>query len=335
MMFHDEAKITVSAGNGGGGSVSFRRERSKPWGGPDGGDGGDGGSVILQATTRINSLNDFHFKKQFQAERGGQGKSNDCHGRNGADIVIDVPVGTLVYDEDSGELLGDLAGDGTTLCVARGGRGGKGNHHFATSRHRTPRFAQKGTPAEARQLFLELKLIADVGLIGLPNAGKSTLISKISSAKPTIADYPFTTLTPHLGVVDSDQDRPFVVADIPGLIKNAHLGAGLGHRFLKHVERTNLLVHLVDVSLVDSDHPLASFDTINQELRQFKPALADKFQVVVLNKIDQVTDPEQLNLVTASFKQAGFSPLLISAKNGTGIKELTAVLRKHLFERDV
>ena len=251
MKFIDEVTITVLAGKGGSGCVSFRREKYVPRGGPDGGDGGEGGSVIFEASERKHSLLDFRYRNLFRAETGRNGSGQNKHGRGGEDLVVETPVGTALKDPATGEIFADLTEAGTKKVAAKGGRGGKGNAHFVSSTHRTPRFAQEGQPGEERELRLELKLIADVGLVGLPNAGKSTLISVISAARPKIADYPFTTLTPNLGVVQYDDAPPFVIADVPGLIEGAHHGAGLGVRFLKHIERTRVLVHVIDVSKVN------------------------------------------------------------------------------------
>ena len=286
MKFIDEVFITVQSGNGGRGCVSFRREKFVPRGGPDGGDGGKGGDVILRSTSRRRTLYPFRFKRQFKAANGAHGQGKQKTGKNGRDLIIEVPPGTLVSNAETGELLRDFVQSDVSFVVAKGGRGGLGNVRFKTSTQRTPRFAQPGEAGQHLKLKLELKLLADVGLIGLPNAGKSTLISVISSATPKIADYPFTTLTPTLGVVQADQAESFVVADIPGLIEGAHKGAGLGIRFLRHIERTHILVHLIDASAIDPQNPLAGYTTINQELVQYNPLLTQKQQVIVLNKMD-------------------------------------------------
>src|SRR5512143_1432644 len=279
-MFVDEVDIRVSAGDGGRGCVSFRREKRVPRGGPNGGDGGHGGSVYLVASPHLNTLVNFRFHPEFHAKRGVHGQGSNRTGHDGEDLKIEVPVGTVVFhvseDGGPGELVADLAHEGQRVLVARGGRGGRGNAHFATSTNRAPRRAEPGLPGEAWHLRLQLKLLADVGLVGYPNAGKSTLISRVSAAKPKIADYPFTTLTPHLGVVDLGDDRSFVVADVPGLIEGAHHGQGLGHQFLRHVERTKVLVHLVDVSSASGRDPVEDFETIQEELRRFDPAVAAK-----------------------------------------------------------
>jgi GTP-binding protein len=293
MKFVDEATIKVQAGNGGRGMVSFRREKFIPFGGPDGGDGGDGGSVWLVAKQGLNTLADFRYQRSFKAPNGEPGGSADCSGRGGEDLEIEVPVGTVVYDVDTEETLGDLAVEGTRLLVAKGGKGGLGNQHFKSSTNRTPRKATPGYPGEKRELRLELKLLADVGLLGLPNAGKSTLISVVSAARPKIADYPFTTLHPNLGVVYVGTHQSFVMADIPGVIEGAAEGAGLGLRFLKHLQRTRLLLHLVDIAPPDpAADPVADVRSIAAELKKFSPELARRERWLVLNKIDLMQPAE-------------------------------------------
>jgi GTP-binding protein len=284
--FIDEAKISVESGSGGRGCVSFRRERFIPKGGPDGGDGGKGADVILLASPRRRTLQQFRYRREFKAPSGAAGQGSQKTGRSGEDLLIEVPPGTLIRDAETGELLTDLARPDTRYVAARGGRGGRGNARFKSSTNRAPRHAQPGEPGQRRQLHLELKLLADVGLVGLPNAGKSTLITALSAATPKIGAYPFTTLTPHLGVVQSDWGEPFVVADIPGLIEGAHEGAGLGTRFLKHVERTRVLVHMIDAAAIDPDDPLRDYGLINAELTAHSADLGAKPQVVVLNKMD-------------------------------------------------
>jgi GTP-binding protein len=291
MKFIDEATIEVRAGDGGNGCVSFRREKYIPMGGPDGGDGGDGGSVYLEAVSGINTLIDFRHNRKFIAERGEKGKGNNCTGRSGADLVIAVPVGTVVTVEETGEQIGDLVRDGQRLQVARGGFHGLGNVRFKSSTNRAPRQSKPGTPGERRHLHLELKLLADVGLLGMPNAGKSTLIAAVSSARPKIADYPFTTLYPNLGVVELPGQRSFVMADVPGVIQGAAQGAGLGIRFLRHLARTRLLLHLVDMGPLAS--PVAEASTILVELREFSADLAGRERWLVLNKMDLVPPGEQ------------------------------------------
>ncbi|MGI9246357.1 MAG: Obg family GTPase CgtA, partial [Steroidobacteraceae bacterium] len=287
MKFVDEATVKVQAGNGGRGMVSFRREKFIPFGGPDGGDGGDGGNVWLIAKEGLNTLADFRYMRSFKAVNGEPGGSADCSGRGGSDLEIAVPVGTVVYDVDTEETLGDLAEQGARLLVAKGGKGGLGNQHFKSSTNRTPRKATPGYPGEKRELRFELKLLADVGLLGLPNAGKSTLISVVSAARPRIADYPFTTLHPNLGVVYVGEHQSFVMADIPGVIEGAAEGAGLGLRFLKHLQRTRLLLHLVDIAPPDpAADPVVDARTIAAELKKFSPELAQRERWLVLNKID-------------------------------------------------
>src|SRR5881275_2204718 len=294
-MFVDEVDIHVAAGHGGRGCLAFRREKFVPRGGPSGGDGGHGGSVFIVASPHTNTLINYRFHPEFGADRGDHGQGSNRTGHGGADLELAVPVGTLVYEKSSepGEplrLLADLAEAGQRVLVARGGRGGLGNAHFATSTNRAPRKVQPGEPGEEKDLRLELKLLADVGLVGFPNAGKSTLISRLSAARPKIADYPFTTLTPNLGVVRLSDDRSFVVADVPGLIEGAHRGLGLGHQFLRHLERTKVLVHLVDVSGASSRDPVDDLDTVRRELELFQPALAAKPQIVTANKVDALGD---------------------------------------------
>jgi GTP-binding protein len=284
--FIDEVFITVQSGDGGRGCVSFRREKFIPRGGPDGGDGGKGGDVILQSTSRRRTLYPFRFRRQFKAKNGAHGQGKQKTGKSAENLVIEIPPGTLVSDAETNELLKDFTQPGESFVAAGGGRGGQGNSRFKTSTQRAPRYAQPGEPGQFFKLKLELKLLADVGIIGLPNAGKSTLISAISSATPKIADYPFTTLNPTLGVVQPDQEESFVVADIPGLIEGAHQGAGLGIRFLRHIERTRILVHLIDAANIDPLNPLTSFEIINEELAQYNPLLTEKPQILVLNKMD-------------------------------------------------
>ena len=293
MKFVDEAIIKVKAGDGGNGIVSFRREKYIPKGGPDGGDGGDGGSVYLEADRGLNTLVDFRTSRYFEAERGENGRGRNQTGRSGEDLVIPVPVGTEVYDEETGELIGDLTEPGQRLKVAQGGFHGLGNTRFKSSVNRAPRQCTQGTPGEGRTLRLELKLLAVVGLLGLPNAGKSTFISAVSSARPKVADYPFTTLHPNLGVVRVDPTRSFVVADIPGVIEGAAEGAGLGIQFLKHLSRTRLLLHLVDIAPADGSDPVEAVRTIEHELARFSPELADRPRWLVCNKIDLLPEAER------------------------------------------
>lgn len=320
MKFIDEVMITVQSGDGGRGCVSFRRERFIPKGGPDGGDGGKGGDVVFKATLRKRTLYHFKFKKHFRAESGKGGSGDQKTGKNGEDLILEVPVGTVVVDPAEGRILKDLKEPDEIFIVAKGGRGGQGNKRFASSTRRTPRFAQPGEPGQHLSIKLELKLIADAGIIGLPNAGKSTLISKISSARPKIADYPFTTLTPNLGIVSHPKRNPFCVADIPGLIKGAHEGAGLGIRFLKHIERTRILIHLIDVSGIDSDNPLEQYETVNRELFLYSRKLAETPQLVVLNKMDMPDAQERATSFNAALPEK--KVLKISALTGNGLAQL-------------
>ncbi len=318
-MFFDEARIYVKGGDGGNGCVSFRREKGVPRGGPDGGNGGRGGDVYLVATPHLNTLVKFKKRRHFRAERGGHGKGKNQTGKRGKDLFIEVPLGTVVRDAETGELIGDLVEEGQMVLVARGGRGGRGNAAFAAPTYQAPRLAERGEPGEERWLDLELKLIADVGIIGVPNAGKSTLLAAVSAARPKIADYPFTTLEPNLGVVSLDEMTSFVMADIPGLIEGAHRGKGLGHEFLRHIERTRLLIHLLDGAAAD---PLADYRAVNRELALFSRRLAAKPQLVVLNKIDL----PQAQRVWPSIKEAMVErkreAMVISALTGEGVKEM-------------
>jgi GTP-binding protein len=326
--FIDEAIITVQSGDGGSGCVSFRREKFIPRGGPDGGDGGKGGDVVLKTTLRKRTLQHFQFKRQFKAKNGSGGQGKQKTGKNGHDLIIEIPPGTLVSNSETEQILKDLTKPDETFIAAKGGRGGQGNRRFKTSRNRTPRFSQPGEPGETLTLKLDLKLLADVGIIGLPNAGKSTLITSISSAKPKIGNYPFTTLSPNLGVVQTPWGEPFVVADIPGLIEGAHKGAGLGIKFLRHIERTRILVHLIDVLSVDPEDPLKVYYTINKELAMYSSGLAEKPQIVVLNKLDIPDADESANIFKSAAKDKKI--LLISAINGTGIDELKSQIVKLL-----
>ncbi len=324
-MFIDEAEIEVEAGAGGDGCVSFRREKYVPRGGPDGGDGGRGGDIILLADPHLTTLMDFRYKTRYKAERGGAGSGSTRKGRNGASLTLRVPVGTLVYDTETGDLLADLARPHQKFVVARGGRGGRGNAHFTTPTRQAPRLAEKGLPGENRRIRLELKLLADVGIVGLPNAGKSTLISRITAARPKIGDYPFTTLVPNLGVVKY-QEHHFVVADIPGLIEGAHEGAGLGHQFLRHVERARLLLYLLDVSPFTDTPPLQAFETLRNEMEQFNPDLLTKPALIALNKIDTLHDRAELQPLIETLSQQGYEVIPISAYTGEGLEVLLARL---------
>jgi GTP-binding protein len=320
-MLFDEAKIHVKAGNGGNGIIAFRREKHVPRGGPAGGDGGGGGDVILEVDAQFNTL--VHFQKQvhFKAGRGAHGKGKNQTGARGEDAIVPVPPGTVVRDGATDNLLADLTEPNQRLVVARGGQGGRGNARFTSSTRQAPRLAERGTAGEERWLRLELKLLADVGLIGMPNAGKSTLLAAVSAAQPKIADYPFTTLQPNLGVVTVDHEYDFVLADLPGLIEGAHAGAGLGHQFLRHVERTRLLVHMLDGAAAD---PLSHFDQINQELVLFNPALADRPQIVVLNKMDLPEARDRWPEVEAAVQARELTAYAISAATGEGVHTLMA-----------
>ncbi|MDI6687778.1 MAG: GTPase ObgE [Desulfobacterales bacterium] len=320
MKFIDEAIITVQSGSGGRGCVSFRREKFIPRGGPDGGDGGKGGDVVFVATSQKRTLYQFRYKKTLKAKNGVYGQGNQKAGKHGEDLKIEIPLGTMVFNAETGSLIKDFVKNGEAFVIAKGGRGGLGNARFKSSTNRTPRFAQPGEPGETLTLKIELKLLADVGIIGLPNAGKSTLISAISSARPKIADYPFTTLTPNLGVVQTDKGEPFVVADIPGLISGAHNGAGLGIRFLKHIERTRILVHLIDISSIDTNHPLDVYNTIKTELALYSKNLAKKPQIIVLNKLDIPGANEAADIFQSAAKEKNIA--LISAITGKGVKHL-------------
>ena len=333
-MFVDEAKIYVKAGNGGNGCMAFRREKFVPRGGPSGGDGGAGGSVILEATQHDNTLLRYRFNREFRADRGRHGEGSNRTGHSGGDMLLAVPVGTVVIDEDSGERLADLTKPGQQMTVARGGRGGRGNQHFAKPWHQAPRESEEGQPGEERHLRLELRLLADVGLVGFPNAGKSTLISRISAARPKIADYPFTTLEPHLGVVSAelsgtdaggahrDLGRTFVVADLPGLIEGANRGVGLGTRFLRHIERTRLLAHLVDTSDASDRDPVRDFEIICGELTAFSESLAAKPMIVVATKLDATTDHSRLERLREHCAEHKLDFYAISSATGEGVQEL-------------
>ena len=324
-MFIDRAKIQVIAGDGGNGCLAFRREKFVPRGGPSGGDGGKGGDIYLECTDRVNTLLHFQYKRIFKAQRGRHGEGDNRHGKNGEDVIIPVPPGTQVYLEPGSGLLHDFARSGERILVAKGGRGGRGNARFATSTNQAPRRTEPGGEGEQLELSMSLKLIADVGLVGFPNVGKSTLISRISSAKPKIADYPFTTLVPHLGVVKVDEFRSFVVADIPGLIEGAHDGRGLGDQFLKHVERTKILVHMIDASN-DDRNPVADYKAILKELALFNSELLDRKQLIVASKTDALSDPRRLSSLKAMCTRKKLPFLAVSAVTGQGIKELIGML---------
>jgi GTP-binding protein len=343
-MFVDEVDIHVAAGHGGRGAMSFRREKFVPRGGPNGGDGGRGGSVYIRTDPNLNTLVNYRYQKNFEAQRGGHGEGSNRTGRDGADIELKVPVGTVVYERLPDETivqLADLTEVDQRVEIAKGGIGGQGNARFATSTNRAPRHAQPGLPGEERDLRLHLKLLADVGLVGFPNAGKSTLISRISAARPKIADYPFTTLAPNLGVVGLSGDRSFVVADVPGLIEGAHSGHGLGHRFLSHLERTKVLVHLVDLSSMSGRDTVEDFEVITRELALFPgrdaagERLADKPMIVAANKLDALDDPERLTRLETHLKSAGIPLYAVSAATGEGLDRLLeAIWREVALARD-
>src|SRR5216683_2946649 len=331
-MFIDRAKIRIRGGAGGNGVTAFRREKFVPRGGPSGGDGGRGGDVWIVADASVNTLLHLRYNPEHIAPRGRHGEGSNCSGREGEDLTVRVPVGTQVFDSETGEFLQDLTADQARWLAARGGRGGFGNSHFAISTNRAPRYHQSGSEGEERVLQLELKLLADVGLVGFPNAGKSTLISTVSAARPKIADYPFTTLEPHLGVVDLGDYRTFVVADIPGLIEGAHSGAGLGDRFLRHVERTKLLLHLVDVSSLSGRDTIQDYETVNRELASYNSALATRSQIVVATKIDAVDEPERLESLRRRVLQDERPFFAISSVTGKGIRELVNAAAAKLDE---
>lgn len=328
-MFIDQVNIHIKSGKGGDGMVHFRREKFVPLGGPDGGDGGKGGDAIIEVKATLNTLSAFRQNEKFAAEPGKNGGGSQMTGRGGKDLVIHVPPGTVVYDAETGALLGDLTEPGQRLLVCKGGRGGLGNQHYATSRNQAPRTAERGEPHEEKLLRLELKLIADIGIIGLPNAGKSTLLTALTNAKPKIGDYPFTTLEPNLGVAKIDEDVTVVLADIPGLIEGAAEGAGLGHDFLRHVQRTRVLIHMIDGL---SEDPLADFSQINNELSLFDPKLGTKPQIVALNKLDQPDAQERLKKVKAGFKKKKVELLEISAMTRSGTRELLIAAYRTLKE---
>ncbi|MGL4721988.1 MAG: GTPase ObgE [Desulfovibrionaceae bacterium] len=325
MRFIDEAEIIIRSGKGGNGCVSFRREKYIPRGGPNGGDGGDGGDVLLRANKKITSLQDIRLKRIYQAKNGMPGLSSQCAGKKGDDLIIEVPLGTLVFQRSLHEeaVIADFLNDGDTILIARGGRGGKGNEHFKSSTQRSPRFAQTGEEGEELYLRLELKILADLAIIGLPNAGKSTLIATLSAAQPEIAPYPFTTRRPNLGVIidEYDPDRRIILADIPGLIEGAHLGIGLGHRFLKHIERTRFLLHLLSIEDIDLNDPWAGFTLINEELHCFNPELATRVQIPIISKTD-LAPSEKIVFLKQKMKEDSMNIFFICAHTGEGIEEL-------------
>jgi GTP-binding protein len=333
MGFIDEVLITVRSGDGGKGCVSFRREKFIPKGGPDGGDGGRGGNVFFRATERLATLIDFKYRRLFRARNGEPGRGKSQTGKNGKDIRIEVPIGTLLYDEETVQEIADLVHDGQEILVLEGGQGGKGNQHFATSTNRAPRMAQPGIPGEEKRLRLSLKSLADIGLIGLPNAGKSTLLSRLTTAKPKIADYPFTTLTPNLGVMTLTEDKRLTVADIPGLVEGASEGKGLGHRFLKHIERTRLLLHVMDVTYSPAQSLLEDFFVVRKELEDYHVHVAAKDQMVVINKIDLYSvEHRDVRKVKEALKNLGIESYPVSAVTGEGIEDLKIALFRKFFD---
>jgi GTP-binding protein len=327
--FIDEVSVNIKAGDGGNGATTFRREKHVPRGGPDGGDGGRGGKIVFETDQNLSTLLDYRPGKKYKAERGGDGQNKNQYGKDGDDLVLKVPVGTQVRDKQTQELLADFTRHPQREVLAEGGRGGRGNRHFATSIQQAPHFSENGEPGEERDIELELKLLADVGLLGYPNVGKSTLLSRVSAAKPKIADYPFTTLVPNLGVVRVGEYQNFVMADIPGLIENAHQGAGLGIQFLKHLERTRLLVHLLDVSGVSGRDPLEDYAVINRELAEFSKELAALPQVIALSRVDVAPDRQEVETLKRHFEAQGFTVFLVSGVTGEG----TEALVWHLFTR--
>lgn len=321
-MFIDRARIFVQSGKGGDGMSSFRREKFVPKGGPDGGDGGHGGNVVLVADRNVNTLVDFRFRRLFKAKPGGKGQGANCYGRNAEDLLITVPLGTIIKDEESGQIIADLSHDGQQAVVAKGGRGGRGNWHFRSSSNRTPTFAERGEPGEERWLRLELKVLADIGLLGYPSVGKSSILRKVSAAQPEVAAYHFTTLNPILGVVDLSDHRSFVMADIPGLIEGASEGVGLGHDFLRHIERTKILVHVLDVSGMEGRDPIEDYEKINEELRKYSEKLSRKKQIIAANKIDMLGDSDNLERLKAYMDERGQEVYPICAMTGEGLEVL-------------
>ena len=332
MKFIDKAKIHVKAGDGGNGCVAFRREKFVRMGGPSGGNGGKGGDIIIQADSSLKTLMDFKYKKHFKAERGQHGSGSNKHGRSGRDLILKVPVGTVIKDAETGKIIADLVKDGQSVVVAKGGKGGKGNAAFKTSTNQSPDYAEEGQVGEEKWIDLELKLLADIGIIGFPNAGKSTLISILSHAKPKIADYPFTTLTPVLGVLQFDYGKSVVLADIPGLIEGASEGAGLGHEFLRHIERTKALLHLIDISDFRERDPIDAFITINNELAKYSPKLLEKPQIVVGNKIDMLSDRSEIDKLKEYFEKEGYSFIPVSLVTKEGIDQLIGKIAE-LYEK--
>ena len=335
-MFADSARIIIKSGKGGDGHVSFRREKYVPNGGPDGGDGGKGGDVIFQVDEGLNTLTDFRHRRKYAAENGEEGRKRNCHGKNGADIIVKVPAGTIIRDAETDKVIADMSGDNTRQIILKGGRGGKGNQNYATATMQAPKYAQPGQPGIELEVRLELKVIADVGLVGFPNVGKSTLLSRVTNAQPKIANYHFTTLNPNLGVVDLDEGQGFVIADIPGLIEGASEGIGLGHEFLKHIERTKVMIHMVDAASTEGRDPIADIYAINKELEAYNPELAKKPQVIAANKIDAIYagDEDPVAKLRQEFDPQGIRVFAISAVSGKGLKELLYAVNEMLQNMD-
>lgn len=334
-VFVDKAKIFIQSGKGGDGHVSFRREKYVPNGGPDGGDGGKGGDIIFKVDEGINTLSDFHYGGKYKAENGENGNKRRCHGKNGADLYIKVPEGTVIKEANSGKVIADMSGDNKEVVILKGGKGGNGNMHYATSTMQAPKYAQPGQPAIELEVILELKVIADVGLVGFPNVGKSTFLSKVSNAKPKIANYHFTTLTPMLGVVDLDGAKGFVVADIPGLIEGASDGAGLGHEFLRHIERTRMMIHVVDAASTEGRDPLEDLEAINKELKNYNADISKKVQVIAANKVDMLPEGEDAEIIQKikdKYEPLGVKVFATSTLTGKGIKELLYYVSRTLSE---
>ena len=334
-VFVDKAKIFIQSGKGGDGHISFRREKYVPNGGPDGGDGGKGGDIIFKVDEGINTLSDFHYGGKYKAENGENGNKRRCHGKNGADLIIKVPEGTVIKEATSGKVIADMSGDNREAVILKGGKGGNGNMHYATSTMQAPKYAQPGQPAIELEVLLELKVIADVGLVGFPNVGKSTFLSKVSNAKPKIANYHFTTLTPMLGVVDLDGAKGFVVADIPGLIEGASEGAGLGHEFLRHIERTRMMIHVVDAASTEGRDPLEDLEAINNELKNYNADITKKIQVIAANKVDMLPegeDAEIIKKIKEKYEPLGVKVFATSTLTGKGIKELLYYVSRTLSE---
>ncbi len=334
-VFVDKAKIFIQSGKGGDGHISFRREKYVPNGGPDGGDGGKGGDIIFKVDEGINTLSDFHYGGKYKAENGENGNKRRCHGKNGADLYIKVPEGTVIKEANSGKVIADMSGENREAVILKGGKGGNGNMHYATSTMQAPKYAQPGQPAMELEVLLELKVIADVGLVGFPNVGKSTFLSKVSNAKPKIANYHFTTLTPMLGVVDLDGAKGFVVADIPGLIEGASEGAGLGHEFLRHIERTRMMIHVVDAASTEGRDPLEDIEAINNELKNYNADITKKIQVIAANKVDMLPDGEDAEIIKKikeKYEPLGVKVFATSTLTGKGIKELLYYVSRTLSE---